>query len=84
VSASLFALLALPIGLISAPLCLWLRLRFYRHIYDCGGAKDLEVAARAVHPRIEPSTEASSRGEVDPLDARRRSEAVPASRSPSR
>lgn len=29
-------------------LSLWLRLRFLRHVYDKGGAKDLRVAADAL------------------------------------
>lgn len=46
-SASVLALLAaLPLGLIIKPLCLWLRLRFLRHIYDTGG--DLTSAASAI------------------------------------
>ena len=28
----------------------WLRLRFYRHVYDKGGAEDVEKVARAITP----------------------------------
>lgn len=59
-STSVLALLAaLPLGLIIKPLCLWLRLRFLRHIHDTGG--DLATAAHAI---------ARSEGRDDPPDPR--------------
>lgn len=44
--------LALVLAAVAGPafglLGLWLRLRFFRHVYDKGGAKDLRVAAEAL------------------------------------
>lgn len=31
---------------------LWLRLRFLRHVYDKGGAKDLRIAANALRGAV--------------------------------
>lgn len=31
---------------------LWLRLRFLRHVYDNGGAKDLRIAANALRGAV--------------------------------
>jgi hypothetical protein len=43
---------ALVVAAVAGPafglLGLWLRLRFLRHVYDKGGAKDLRVAADAL------------------------------------
>ncbi|NKE61753.1 hypothetical protein FXN61_35340 [Lentzea sp. PSKA42] len=40
--------LAGTVGPVCALLGLWLRLRFYRHVYKVGGAEDLEAAAKAL------------------------------------
>lgn len=40
--------LAVAAGPAFGLLSLWLRLRFLRHVYDNGGAKDLRVAADAL------------------------------------
>ena len=40
----------------------WLRLRFLRHVYDKGGAKDLAVAGRALRRNGPEAAEAASSG----------------------
>lgn len=45
-SAFVFALLALPFGLLVKPVCLWIRVRYLRHAADNG--RDVLTAARAL------------------------------------
>lgn len=45
----MYALLAaLLTGLAVKPMCLWIRVRYLRHVYDTGGTRDLKTAAYAL------------------------------------